>query len=139
MNYKLLKRTRVIVSLVFVIATFSIFLDIYEVLPNPVINAVTWLQFMPSILDFVEVTAVASIGFIIVLILSLLMGRIYCSTICPLGILQDGFAFIAKRRSKKKFIYKKKTTNPLTLYTLSTSPHCTIRLLFHYYYTVGSL
>ncbi len=118
MNYKLLKRTRVIVSLVFVIATFSIFLDIYEVLPNPVINAVTWLQFMPSILDFVEVTAVASIGFIIVLILSLLMGRIYCSTICPLGILQDGFAFIAKRRSKKKFIYKKKKPQTLLRYTL---------------------
>ena len=102
----------------FVIATFSIFLDIYEVLPNSVINAVTWLQFTPSLLNFIEVATLSSIGFIIVLIISLLMGRIYCSSICPLGILQDMFAFIAKRRSKKKFFYKKKKPQTVLRYSI---------------------
>jgi len=118
MNYKLLKRTRVIISLLFVIATFSIFLDIYETFPNPVINAITWLQFTPSLLDFIQVATLASSGFIIVLIITFLMGRIYCSTICPLGIMQDVFAYIAKRRSKKKFFYKKKKPQTLLRFSI---------------------
>lgn len=107
-----------ILSLLFGIATFSIFLDIYEILPNSVINAVSWFQFIPSLMNYIEVATLSSIGFIIVLILSLLIGRIYCSSICPLGIIQDFFAYIAKRRSKKKFFYKKKKPRTFLRYSI---------------------
>ena len=58
------------------------------------------IQFTPIlqrlVFDFSVLTAVL---FGIILILTLLFGRFYCSTICPFGILQEFVAFI---RGKKK-------------------------------------
>ena len=41
-------------------------------------------------------------GFIIILILTVLFGRVYCSTICPLGFLQDVINFAGKKIKGKK-------------------------------------
>jgi polyferredoxin len=46
-------------------------------------------------------TAIA-LGFVLVLVLTFLGGRIYCSTICPLGILQDVIIFLRRKVSPKK-------------------------------------
>ena len=60
------------------------------------------IQFIPAILA-------GSFGILAVLILlTLLFGRIYCSVICPMGILQDIIAWFPKKfNKKKKYSYSK--------------------------------
>lgn len=45
----------------------------------------------------------------VILIGTILLGRFYCSVICPLGIFQDGVSFISEkiRRKKNSFRYRK--------------------------------
>ena len=55
----------------------------------------TSLQFIPALLS-------VSMGVVVgILVLTLLFGRIYCSTLCPLGTMQDGVNWLHKRRDKK--------------------------------------
>lgn len=108
MNYSLLRKIRIGVSLFFLIITAIIFLDIANVLPPHLFNVVTYLQFIPSAIEFPKTLALTSIGFIVVIILTLLLGRVYCSSICPLGTIQDVISRIAKKiNRKKKFKYTK--------------------------------
>ncbi len=103
-----LKTIRVVASLCFFVATSAIFLDIYNILPHKIIDAIVFLQFLPSLLSIITEPLNLSIGFIVVLILTLLFGRIYCSSICPLGTLMDFFSRIPKKtRKKKKYKYLK--------------------------------
>ncbi len=118
MTYKTLKKTRVVISLLFFILTTSLFLDIYEKYANETVNEILFLQFIPSLLKFIKALTWGAIGFVIILIVNLLIGRIYCSSICPLGILQDIFAYFAKKRSKRKLFYKKKKGYPVLRYSL---------------------
>ncbi|MFT3740930.1 MAG: 4Fe-4S dicluster domain-containing protein [Breznakibacter sp.] len=108
MNYKTLKRLRVAVAIVCAVTTFLVFNDIYEWLSLSQIKAVVYLQFVPSLLKFIQVASWGTAGAFVVLLLTALFGRIYCSAICPLGILQDLFAYIARKRSRKKMFFKSK-------------------------------
>lgn len=107
-----------IVSLLFFILTTSLFLDIYEKYSNETVQQVLYLQFIPSMLKFISTLTLGTIGFLIIIALTVFMGRIYCSSICPLGIMQDVFAWIAKKRSNKKFFYRKKKALPWLRYSL---------------------
>lgn len=50
----------------------------------------TWFGWMAKI-QFLPALLALNVGVIILLIaLTLIFGRIYCSVICPLGIMQDG-------------------------------------------------
>lgn len=62
-------------------------------------SAFAKLQFVPALLALNVVVVVA------LLALTLVFGRIYCSVICPLGILQDLLAHL--RLKKKKYGYSK--------------------------------
>ena len=61
-----------------------------------------WLakvQFLPAILAL-------NVGVIVFLVaLTLLFGRVYCSVICPLGVMQDIISWFAGRRKKNRFSY----------------------------------
>ena len=105
MNYKNLKRIRVVISLFFLITLGLFFLDFAGIFTPEFIRGITFFQFIPSVLKFFNIFSWIAIGFIVVLILTALFGRVYCSTICPLGILQDVVSFI-KKKSKKKSRYK---------------------------------
>ena len=39
--------------------------------------------------------------------LTLIFGRIYCSVICPLGIMQDFFGWLGKKSKKNRYTYSK--------------------------------
>ncbi|MFC2118788.1 4Fe-4S binding protein, partial [Bacteroidota bacterium] len=86
---KYLKKIRVIISLLFFLLTTFIFLDYNRIVTDGLIDSILFLQFVPSFIKFVNLFSLAAFGFIVVFILSLFFGRIYCSTICPFGILQD--------------------------------------------------
>lgn len=60
------------------------------------------LQLLPAILAFNAVTVIA------VLLVTVLIGRIYCSLVCPLGIFQDVLIWMHKVwPSRRKFRYRK--------------------------------
>lgn len=57
------------------------------------------IQFLPALLAL-------NVGVMVGLVaLTLLFGRIYCSVICPLGIMQDGFAWLGKKAKKNRYRY----------------------------------
>ena len=91
----IIKRIRVSIAIViFALITFY-FLDFANILPLKT-HALLQIQFVPALLagSFIVVVAL--------LLLTLLLGRIYCSVICPLGIFQDIISWISKKFSHKK-------------------------------------
>ena len=105
MHQRRLKTIRVILALLFILATGFIFIDFRELLPEGVITGITYLQFLPSVLNFFTTFGLVASGFILVLILTALFGRIYCSAICPLGIFQDVVSWI-RNKTKRKYRYR---------------------------------
>ncbi|MBE6275435.1 MAG: 4Fe-4S dicluster domain-containing protein [Bacteroides sp.] len=59
------------------------------------------IQFLPAVLALNLVVVAALV------LLTLLMGRIYCSVICPLGVLQDIFGWLGKKAKKNRYSYSK--------------------------------
>ena len=89
MRKRLLKVFRVLVSLLFLTATGILFLDFTGALSPGFINGVTWIQFVPSLVSYLHLPGFLALGFLVVLAGTLMFGRVYCSTVCPLGIMQD--------------------------------------------------
>jgi len=109
MKQNILKKTRVFVAAVFFIFTTFIFIDFNNSFPGRLIDTITWLQFVPSLISFLYFLSFSAIGFILILLLTLIFGRAYCSTICPLGTLQDinSRIFQVFRKKRRRFHYKK--------------------------------
>ena len=59
------------------------------------------IQFLPAVLSMNVLVVLALV------LLTLLMGRIYCSVICPLGVLQDIFGWFGKKAKKNRYTYSK--------------------------------
>jgi len=102
MNVTVLKKIRVAVSLLFFLFTLSLFLDYRNILPPSIYSKILFLQFIPSFIKFISVMGIGAAGFIVILLLTLFSGRVYCSSICPLGTLQDIVAFLSRKLKKKK-------------------------------------
>jgi len=106
MNQTWLKKIRVATALAFLALTTLLFVD-FERLDESYAPAVLYLQFVPSLLNFTQTLALAATGFIVVLVVTLLFGRVYCSTVCPLGTLQDIVIRVAdKVRKPRKVKFK---------------------------------
>lgn len=97
----MLRILRIIAALVLFLGITLYFIDFAGFLPTQF----SWLERVQL------VPALKSHNWIIIgciLGATILLGRIYCSTLCPLGVLQDVINAIAKRvHAKKKFEYKK--------------------------------
>ena len=108
MKLEHLKYVRVGVSLLFFVLTAIVFLDFSSLVPPAFVGGVLYLQFVPSIEKFLTLFSIGVAGFFVVLLLTLLFGRVYCSTICPLGTFQDVISFVARRlqKNKKKKFYR---------------------------------
>ncbi|MGE5352905.1 MAG: 4Fe-4S binding protein, partial [Acidobacteriota bacterium] len=102
MSLARLKKVRIAVSILFFLFTAVLFLDFKSYIPITAHKYILYVQFVPSLLKFVNVLSIASAGFIFVIILTLLFGRVYCSTICPLGTLQDIAIYLTRKFRKKK-------------------------------------
>lgn len=94
----MLKKIRIISAALFFVAVSLLFLDFTGA-------ARAWLgwtanvQFLPALFaaNFAVVAALV--------LLTLLFGRIYCSVVCPLGVLQDIFFKLADRRKRNRMKY----------------------------------
>lgn len=105
--YKYLKGIRVTLSLLFFIAITFLFLDFTELVSSSVFQGITFLQFVPSAIKFIFTgVGLIAAGFLVIMLINLLFGRVYCSTVCPLGVFQDIVTFFSKRLRKKKFRFK---------------------------------
>ena len=94
----MLRRIRTILAAVFFTLITLLFLDFTGTLH-------CWLSWMAKV-QFLP--AVMALNFVVVgvlVVLTLVFGRIYCSVICPLGVFQDLLARL--RRKKNKYSYSK--------------------------------
>lgn len=110
-KFKWLKRIRVVISLSFLLLITFLFVDFTNTFSAALTNGLLYFQFLPSILKFINLLSVAATGFLVVLVLNLLFGRIYCSFLCPLGTLQDISHFVAGKFKKRKRRHYKKPVN----------------------------
>jgi len=116
-----LKKIRVAISLAFIISIAALFLDFNNYLSPRYTNYFTYLQFVPSFIKFFGLIGITSSGVIIIFILTVLFGRVYCSSICPMGTLQDIFSYLSKKIIKKKYYHLLKPSDRLRYSFLSLS------------------
>lgn len=94
-----LKPLRVALALVFLAVLAAAFLDFRGIVPASVAHWFAGVQLGPATLAAFAGGAFALVALGVVLLLTLLVGRVYCSVVCPLGILQDIVARLRRRRS----------------------------------------
>ncbi len=96
----MLRRIRIILASAMFIAITLLFLDFTGTLHH-------WLSWIPKLQLVEAVLAVNVIAIVLLVALTLVFGRIYCSIICPLGILQDLFGWLGKKQKKNRYSYSK--------------------------------
>ncbi|MBQ7419943.1 MAG: 4Fe-4S binding protein [Prevotella sp.] len=96
----MLRKIRITLATVMFLGLTWLFLDFTG-------TAHHWLSWMPKI-QFLEALLALHVVIIIALVvLTLVFGRIYCSVICPLGIMQDIFGWLGKRVKKNRYTFSK--------------------------------
>ena len=94
----MLRKIRITLASIFFICITLLFLDF-----TGTIHA--WLGWMAKI-QFLPAVLALNVGVIVFLIaLTLIFGRIYCSVICPLGVMQDIISWFGGKRKKNRFSY----------------------------------
>ena len=90
----MLKKTRIVLATIFFACITLLFLDVTGAL-HAWLGWMAKVQFLPAVLAL-NVAVVA-----VLLALTLLLGRVYCSVICPLGVMQDIISWIHGKTNKK--------------------------------------
>ena len=96
------KRLRVLAALLMLIALTAAFVDFRELVPVTLGHWLASLQFVPALLAMASGALVPTLLFAGLVLITLLFGRIYCSVLCPLGLLQDGISRIARLFKRKR-------------------------------------
>lgn len=92
----MLRKVRLIVEIVIFTLITLLFLDVTGTFHQ-------WFGFLAKI-QFLPAVLALNLGVLIVLVLlTLVFGRVYCSVICPLGAFQDIVSRISGKRKKMKF------------------------------------
>lgn len=92
----MLRKIRLTLAVLFFVAVTALFLDFTGAV-HVWLGWTAKVQFLPALLAM-------NVGVVVLLILlTLLFGRVYCSVICPLGVFQDIVSWISGRRKKKKY------------------------------------
>ena len=95
----MLRKIRIAVAVLFFLLVTLLFLDFTGTL-HVWFGWMARIQFLPAVLAL-------HVGIVVALVLlTLLFGRIYCSVICPLGVMQDIVSWFAGRRRKYRFHYR---------------------------------
>ena len=101
----MLKKIRITVSIILFFLITLYFLDFANVLPQR-FSVLTNIQFIPALLALNIFILIALVA------LTVIFGRVYCSSICPMGIYQDIVAWFSKKilKKKKRYSYSKAKT-----------------------------
>lgn len=94
----MLKRLRVTLAVISITLVTLVFID-FTGLAASLFGWMAKIQFLPALLAL-NVGVVAAL-----VVLTVLFGRVYCSVICPLGIMQDIFAWFGKKAKKYRYSY----------------------------------
>lgn len=94
----MLKKLRVALALLFYVGITLLFLDFTGTI-RFWLGWMAKIQFLPAVLALNVVVVVVLVG------LTLLFGRIYCSVICPAGVFQDIVSHFAGKVKKNRFTY----------------------------------
>ena len=89
----MLRKIRIALAVVFFVGITLLFLDFTG-------TAHHWLSWMAKV-QFLPAVLALNVAVIVgLVVLTLVFGRIYCSVICPLGILQDVLARLRRKKNK---------------------------------------
>lgn len=92
----MLRKIRLTLAIVFFTLITLLFLDFTGTL-HAWFGWMAKIQFLPALLAL-------NMGVVLALvILTLLLGRVYCSVICPLGVFQDIVVWFAKKSKKNRY------------------------------------
>ena len=94
----MLRKIRITSAVIFFLCITFLFLDFTGTIHS-------WFGWMAKIQLFPALMAMNIAIIAILIILTILFGRIYCSVICPMGVLQDIFGFLGKKHHKNKYSY----------------------------------
>ena len=91
----MLRKIRLAMAAVMFTAVTLLFLD-FTGMAHKWLAWTAQVQFLPALL---AVNVAVVLGLVII---TFLLGRIYCSVICPLGVMQDIIAWVGRRRKMKR-------------------------------------
>lgn len=94
----MLRKIRISLAAVFYIGLSLLFLDFTG-------TAHHWLSWMAKAQALEAVLALNVVVIVLLAVLTLVFGRIYCSVICPLGVMQDIFGWLGKKAKKNRYTY----------------------------------
>lgn len=94
----MLRRIRIVIATLFWVIITLLFLDFTGTL-HAWFGWMAKIQFLPALLAL-------NVGVVLLLILlTAVFGRVYCSIICPLGVFQDAVSWLSGKRKKNRFRY----------------------------------
>ena len=96
----MLKKIRVTLGSLFLIGLTLLFLDFTGTLHH-------YLGWMAKVQALEAVLALNVVIIIGLVVLTFVFGRIYCSVICPLGVMQDLFGWLGKKSKKNRYTFSK--------------------------------
>ena len=97
----MLRKIRIVLAAICFLCITLLFMDVTGAL-HPIFGWLARLQFLPALLAM-------NVGIVALLIvLTLLFGRVYCSVICPMGVFQDIISWFRgklKKKNRYRFSY----------------------------------
>ena len=111
LNY-MLRKIRIVLAAIFFVGVTLLFLDFTGTL-HAWLGWMAKVQFLPALLA-VNVGVLAALIF-----LTILFGRVYCSVICPLGVMQDMISWVhGKTKKKNRFRFSYSPAKNVLRYTV---------------------
>jgi len=99
-----LRKIRILLATIALLAITLLFLDFSGTISSSSAGIAKW-QFIPAIFA-VHIPVIVILFFI-----TLIFGRIYCSILCPLGIMQDLISWCSTKGRKNRFAYRHSKIN----------------------------
>lgn len=96
----MLRKIRIVLATVMLIGITWLFVD-FTGTAHHCFSWIPKLQLLEAIL------ALNVVALVILIVMTLVFGRIYCSIICPLGILQDIIGWVGKKVKKNRYTFSK--------------------------------
>ena len=96
----MLRKIRIALGSVFLVGLTLLFLDFTGTLHH-------WLGWLAKVQALEAVLALNVVIIVGLALLTFIFGRIYCSIICPLGVMQDIFGWLGKKAKKNRYTYSK--------------------------------